>query len=106
MRRYSIAVKADVRRRMSPPHRQSVAQISVELRIQVVTLYSWRKAWRLHRELVPASQKDPEGWGPEDKFTVVLETAELNATELGGYCRERGRYLCLQAPLAQPMLLQ
>ena len=29
MRRYSEAVKADVRRRMSPPHRQSVAQISV-----------------------------------------------------------------------------
>ena len=28
MRRYSEAVKADVRRRMSPPQRQSVAQIS------------------------------------------------------------------------------
>jgi hypothetical protein len=33
MRRYSEAVKADVRRRMSPPHRQSVAQISAELYI-------------------------------------------------------------------------
>ena len=31
MRRYSEAVKADVRRRMHPPHRQSVAQISKEL---------------------------------------------------------------------------
>jgi hypothetical protein len=30
MRRYSEAVKADVRRRMSPPMRQSVAQISAE----------------------------------------------------------------------------
>ena len=47
MRRYSEAVKADVRRRMSPPMRQSVAQISAELGIHVVTLYSWRKAWRL-----------------------------------------------------------
>ena len=37
MRRYSEAVKADVRRRMSPPHRQSVAQISTELGIHVVT---------------------------------------------------------------------
>ena len=44
MRRYSEAVKADVRRRMSPPHRQSVAQISAELGIHVVTLYNWRKA--------------------------------------------------------------
>jgi transposase-like protein len=92
MRRYSEAVKADVRRRMSPPHRQSVAQISAELGIHVVTLYNWRKTWRLQGEVVPASEKDPEGWGATDKFTVVLETAGLNATELSAYCRERGLY--------------
>ncbi|MCS5704898.1 hypothetical protein NZK27_01710 [Synechococcus sp. FGCU-3] len=40
MRRYSEAVKADVRRRMSPPHRQSVDQISAEQGIHVVTLYN------------------------------------------------------------------
>ena len=92
MRRYSEAVKADVRRRMSPPQRQSVAQISAELGIPVVTLYNWRKAWRLQGEVVPASEKDPDGWGAADKFTVVLETAGLNATELSAYCRERGLY--------------
>ncbi|WP_296368468.1 helix-turn-helix domain-containing protein [Vulcanococcus sp. Clear-D1] len=77
---------------MSPPYRQSVAQISAELGIHVVTLYNWRKAWRLQGEVVPASEKDPEGWGATDKFTVVLETAGLNATELSAYCRERGLY--------------
>ena len=41
---------------------------------------------------MPARQKDPEGWGAADKFTVVLETAGLNATELSGYCRERGLF--------------
>jgi transposase-like protein len=92
MRRYSEAVKADVRRLMGPPHRQSVAQISAELGIHVVTLYNWRKTWRLQGEVVPASEKDPEGWGATDKFTVVLETVRLNATELGGYCRERGLF--------------
>ena len=92
MRRYSEAVKADVRRRMSPPHRQSVAQISAELGIYLVTLYNWRKSWRLQGEVVPASEKDPEGWGSTDKFTVVLETAGLNATELSAYCRERGLF--------------
>ena len=50
MRRYSEAVKADVRRRMSPPHRQRVAQISAELGIHIVTLYNWSKAWRLQGE--------------------------------------------------------
>jgi transposase-like protein len=92
MRRYSEAVRADVRRRMSPPHRQSVARISAELGIHVVTLYNWRKTWRLQGEVVPASEKDPEGWGATDKFTVVLDTAGLNATELSAYCRERGLY--------------
>jgi transposase-like protein len=72
--------------------RQSVARISEELGIHVVTLYNWRKAWRLQGEVVPASDKDPEGWGATDKFTVVLETAGLNATELSAYCRERGLY--------------
>ena len=92
MRRYSEAVRADVRRRMSPPHRQSVARISEEMGIHVMTLYKWRKAWRLQGEVVPASEKDPEGWGAADKFTVVLETSGLNATELSAYCRERGLY--------------
>ena len=48
MRRFSEAVKADVRRRMDPPHRQSVAKISAELGFHVVTLYNWRKILRLH----------------------------------------------------------
>jgi transposase-like protein len=59
MRPYSEAVKADVRLRMGPPHRQSVTEISSELGILVITLYKWRKAWRLQGEVVPASQKDP-----------------------------------------------
>ena len=37
MRRNREGVKADVSRRMSPPHRQSVAQISADLGIHLVT---------------------------------------------------------------------
>ena len=92
MRPYSEAVKADVRRRMSPPNRQSVMEIARELGIHAITLYKWRKAWRLQGEVVPASEKEAESWSATDKSTVVLETAGLNATELGGYCRERGLY--------------
>jgi transposase len=92
MRRYSEAAKVDVRRRMSPPHRQSVARISEELGIHVITLHKWRKTWRLQGKVVPASEKYPYGWGVTDKFTVVLETAGLNATELSAYCRERGLF--------------
>ena len=92
MRRFSEAVKADVRKRMSPPQRQSVPRISEELGIHVITLYKWRKSWQLQGEVVPASEKEPEGWSAADKFTVVLETAGLNATELSAYCRQKGLY--------------
>ena len=92
MRGYSEALKTDVRRRMSPPHRQSVARISEELGIHMITLCKWRTTWRLQGEVVLASEKDPEGWSAADKFTVVLETAGLNATELSAYCRERGLF--------------
>ena len=47
MRRYSQAVKADVRRRIRPPQLQSVARVSEELGIHGMTLYKWRKTWRL-----------------------------------------------------------
>ena len=77
---------------MSPPQRQIVARISEELGIHVMTLYKWRKAWRLQGEVVPAPEKEPEGWSAADKFTVVLETAGLNATELSAYCRQKGLY--------------
>jgi len=36
---------------------------------------------------VQTSAKDPEGWSAADKFTLVLVTAGLNATELSAYCR-------------------
>ena len=62
---------------MSPPHRQSVAQISQELGVHQATLYNWRKLWRLQGEVVPASEKYPAGF---------------NATELSSYCRERGLF--------------
>jgi transposase len=42
--------------------------------------------------VVPASEKEPEGWCAADQFTVVLETAGLNATELSAYCREKWLY--------------
>lgn len=49
MRRYSEAVRANLRKRMGPPMRQWVAQMSAELGIHVVSLQlaeSLEGAWR------------------------------------------------------------
>ena len=58
MRRYNEAVKADVKKRMSPPGPQDMARSSQQLGIHGATLYSQRKAWRLQREVMPAAEKD------------------------------------------------
>lgn len=92
MSRYSQSVRADVKRRMMPPHRQSIRQISVDTGIHATTLCRWRKNWRVEGHVVPATDKEAEQWNPSDKFSVVLETAGFNETELSSYCRERGLY--------------
>ena len=71
MQRYSEAVKAAVRRRMSPSDMQSAAQISTELGIHIDTPYNWRKTWRLQGEVLPTSEKEPERWSAAAQFTVV-----------------------------------
>ena len=77
---YGLAVQADVRKRMSPPNRQAAARISGELGIHQATLYKWRSTWRVRGDVVLASKKEPEGWSPADKFMVLVETADFNAT--------------------------
>jgi transposase len=77
---------------MSPLYLHRVMQISAELGIHMVTLYNWRKTWRLQGEVVPDSEKNPQGLGANNKFTVGLENAGLNATELSAYCCKRGLY--------------
>jgi hypothetical protein len=77
-----------------------MTRISEETDIHVAALYVWRKGWRLEGEVVLASQKDPEGWGATAKYTVVLETASFNATEISAYCRDRGLYPGAVQPLA------
>lgn len=84
-----------------------MAEFSQELGIHVITLYKWRKAWRLQGEVVPASQKHPEGWNPADKFTVVLDTAGLHATDwvanaASGACNP-SRWTAGVSPPGRPM---
>ena len=56
------------------------------------TLYNWRRSWQQQGDLVPATGKSAEQWSAAAKFAVVLQTAGLNGTELGAFCRERGLY--------------
>ncbi len=90
--KYSLERRESVLRKLLPPNARSVAEVSVEEGICTATLFNWRKAARIKGQSVPSTKPSLEGWSSEDKFTVVLETASLNETELAEYCRKRGVY--------------
>lgn len=59
--------------------------------LNLSTLYSWRDKY-LEAGSSLADSSSSEGWSPEQKFSIVLETASLSEIELSEYCREKGLY--------------
>jgi len=69
--------------------RQSVDRISEELAVHILIVYSSREDWGLQGEVSSIAQKNPEGGGPGDKFTVDLVAPGLEVTVLGVCCCKR-----------------
>jgi len=93
MARYSTERREAVVGKMKPPHNMSIPALAEETGISMATLYNWRDKAREKGVVVPADGKNPEQWSSEAKFTVVLETAPLNAAQLAEYCRQKGLYV-------------
>ncbi len=89
---YDPELRAEIRQRMSPPNRESVAEIARSTGVNAQTLYSWRQRWKQEGQLVPATSKAPEQWSAADKLAAVIQAARLSGPDLGAYCRERGLF--------------
>ena len=59
---YDAAQREAVRLRMSPPNRESVAEIARDTGITAQTIYNWRSQWQKQGQLVPATNRPPEQW--------------------------------------------
>jgi transposase-like protein len=92
MKRYSAERKQSVIEKMMPPMNTPISRLSEDTGISDVTLYHWRKQARARGLVVPGDGRNPEQWSAEDKFSVVLETASMNESELSAYCRKKGLY--------------
>lgn len=89
---YDPAIREAIRLRMSPPNRESVAEIARDTGITPQTIYNWRSQWQKQGQLVPATSQPPEQWSSAAKLAAVIQTTGLDGTELGSFCRERGLY--------------
>ncbi len=92
MTRYSTKFKEAAVKKMMPPNAAPVRDVRRETGVTDVTLYKWRSEYRNKGNAVPGDDIKPDDWGGQDKLAVVTETAALNESELGKYCREKGLY--------------
>ena len=90
---YSPERKAAVLTKMLPPNNVRLGQLANEEGISQATLAKWRAEARAKGRLLPDANAGPEGWTSRDKLAAVIETASMNAADLGEYCRRRGVYL-------------
>ena len=72
---------------------ESVTDIQRETGVGINTLYRWRDRALNQKGLSATTKyKNADKWSSQDKFTVVLETANLSEIEFSEYCRNKGIY--------------
>jgi len=71
---------------------ESISDIHKETGINANTLYRWRDEVKRTGLSSTTKYKKAENWSTQDKFLVVLETANLSEIEFSEYCRKKGIY--------------
>ena len=69
----------------------SYAKYPKEMKEAVVSriMSGWRDAAQKKGLSATTKYKNADKWSSQDKFTVVLETANLSEIEFSEYCRQR-----------------
>jgi transposase len=92
MRTYSEEFKAQIMAQMLPPTHRGIPELARETGIPKDTLYTWRGKQRMAVATTGAQGPAVEGFTSADQFHRVVESAALNAQEVGEFCRRRGLY--------------
>lgn len=71
---------------------ETISDIYRETGININTLYRWRDSAQKTGLSATTKYKNADKWSSQDKFMVVLETADLSEIEFSEYCREKGIY--------------
>lgn len=90
--RYSSELKEKISRQLFPPDTKSLSEVSDRTGIPKSTLFGWKNKYKEKgRQLSKdsSSRKDLTG---KEKFSILIETGNLNEYELSEYCRTKGLY--------------
>ena len=90
MKHYSEGHKTNVVRKLVESG-LSLRQFAKRESINASTLYAWRDKYLTAGANLTHNNRS-EGYSPEQKFSIVLETSSLTEVELNAYCREKGLY--------------
>ena len=90
---YTQERKSALLNKLLPPNNRPVAEIAQAEGVATTTLYHWLKQHKQQENHMNQSDSSPKPhWTNEAKLAMLLESASLNASELGEYCRRKGLY--------------
>lgn len=89
-----IDVKQKGQMWLLPPYSWTHRKIANELGVSPSVVSRWRNELVEEGRLEEADNKSSsEGFSPEERFFVVLETATMSERELAEYCRHKGLFV-------------
>ena len=90
MNKYSRAVKEGILKKVLPPERRSIAEVSRETGVNQQTIRNWIN--KSNSGILPdgSQESSPRFMTPKEKYQLVLEAAGIDNDQLGLFLRERG----------------
>lgn len=87
---YSLKFKQKMVSKMTPPNKQSVAQVSRDTGIAIPTLYKWKKLFSTKGPTMPTKSTPAHRWDAKAKLDVITVVAPMNEIQRSEYCRQHG----------------
>lgn len=91
--RYSQEVREAALRRLLPPKSEPLSAVSRDMGITTQTLINWKKKAAGGNTLDLDSTDDASQLSSDEKFDIVVATAQLNESELGEFARTKGLFV-------------
>ena len=90
--KYSPALREAILRRILPPNSEPLSKVARDSGISMQTLFNWKNQ-AMAEGLSFSEETETETFSSKEKFRMVVESEDLNETELAEYARSKGVYV-------------